>query len=61
MASIDRFSIPNINIEKYTTVLGRNLTSTVYYLYINGVLDAVYYDRKDITDRLHMLIDCEVR
>ena len=52
-------SIPNITIKYYTGIDGY-YPGHIYHLYINGVLEQAFFDKKSLLDRLMMLVNNEV-
>lgn len=52
-------SIPNITIKYYSGIDGY-YPGHIYHLYINGVLEQAFFDKKSLLDRLMMLVNNEV-
>lgn len=52
-------SIPNITIKYYTGIDGY-YPGHIYHLYINGVLEQAFFDKKSLLDRLMMMVNNEV-
>lgn len=52
-------SIPNITIKYYKGIEGY-YPGQIYHLYINGVLEQAFFDKKSLLDRLMMLVNNEV-
>lgn len=52
-------SIPNITIKAYKEIEGY-YPGHIYHLYINGVLEQAFFDKKSLMDRLMLLINNEV-
>ncbi len=52
-------SIPNITIKAYKDIEGY-YPGHIYHLYINGVLEQAFFDKKSLMDRLMLLVNNEV-
>ena len=52
-------SIPNITIKYYKGIEGY-YPGQIYHLYINGVLEQAFFDKKSLLDRLMLLVNNEV-
>jgi len=52
-------SIPNITIKAYKDIEGY-YPGNIYHLYINGVLEQAFFDKKSLMDRLMLLVNNEV-
>lgn len=52
-------SIPNITIKAYKEIEGY-YPGHIYHLYINGVLEQAFFDKKSLMDRLMLMINNEV-
>lgn len=52
-------SIPNITIKAYKDIEGY-YPCHIYHLYINGVLEQAFFDKKSLMDRLMLLVNNEV-
>ena len=52
-------SIPNITIKAYKEIEGY-YPGHIYHLYINGVLEQAFFDKKSLMDRLMLLVNNEV-
>lgn len=49
-------SIPNITIKAYKEIEGY-YPGHIYHLYINGVLEQAFFDKKSLMDRLMLLVN----
>ena len=52
-------SIPNITIKAYKDIEGY-YPGHIYHLYINGVLEQAFFDKKSLMDRLMLMVNNEV-
>lgn len=52
-------SIPNITIKYYKGIEGY-YPGHIYHLYINGVLEQAFFDKKSLLDRLMLMVNNEV-
>ena len=52
-------SIPNITIKAYKDIEGY-YPGHIYHLYINGVLEQAFFDKKSLMGRLMLLVNNEV-
>lgn len=52
-------SIPNITIKAYKEIEGY-YPGHIYHLYINGVLEQAFFDKKSLMDRLMLMVNNEV-